>query len=637
MRRLLFFVALAAAFFFVFPLHTKPAAACTWNATRAICTGTCDNCGICYGETSSTCGCINVPTAHCDTGKCPCSCTPTTCGGTCTGSCITCNGECSSATATGGTCWSKYGPSGCGSCGGVSSCYGGTCNYPSEPYCNYASCQYGCSSSSCGGGTCNPAPTPTPASCPTLTQQDRDYCLRNPPCVSGQCFPVCNYSATPPEWACTGDSLICTQADCTSWATWYCNAGDVETRYCMEPTKCTGVAQARVPCAGPTLPSEPPPSVPGSPTCSSAGPAGNPSVDSALTTYDVYAYGVQNSSGVAFSVWSGNGGQDDLVSYSGTNMGGGTWRGVVNFASHPDSGQYYVQAYLNGTVYCDNANFVRGCVEAGAVTSDWTTCGIDHRQSRTCTETCGTDDCAAVVTEQSCGDFAFHAGQKLILDDAWGRSGMLSYGVPWTGLELGSNPNSRVSTPGWRIESIYDGLRYDYDFYVTRMDVFESKVWADDSIGNYDDGGTGYQIYKSAGDVTLSAVTLTTEKVILLVDGSVTVSGEVVVPSGAFLAVIAKGNIAISPSVVTAQGWFVGENIYVPCHDGNGDSVCDKDDIQFDGRGSFVGWTNIVLRRDMGVANNLMPSEKFTYRSDFLLNAPVPMRVYTKRFTPFIP
>jgi hypothetical protein len=57
----------------------------------------------------------------------------------------------------------------------------------------------------------------------------------------------------------------------------------------------------------------------------------------------------------------------------------------------------------------------------------------------------------------------------------------------------------------------------------------------------------------------------------------------------------------------------------------------------FAGAGSFVGWTGINLTRDMGGANNLGPAEKFTYRPDMMLNAPTPMKIYTKKFSPFVP
>lgn len=230
------------------------------------------------------------------------------------------------------------------------------------------------------------------------------------------------------------------------------------------------------------------------------------------------------------------------------------------------------------------------------------------------------------------------SNQKLILTNADGVSGFLSYGTPWVGLELGTNPDVAVSDPLWRIESAYEGLRYDYNFYNTKMDVFTATTWDGGSV-DYNDGGVGYQIFKHNGNVTLDYAGPTgTQKAILMVNGNVTINNDIVVPSGAYLAIIAKGNITFSPSVANAQGWFVAENINVPCVDTVAPAgECDRTDIQFSGEGSFVGWSGINMTRDRFKTNNQEPSEKFAYRADMLLNVPTPMKVYTKRFSPFVP
>lgn len=228
--------------------------------------------------------------------------------------------------------------------------------------------------------------------------------------------------------------------------------------------------------------------------------------------------------------------------------------------------------------------------------------------------------------------------QRLILADGSGRTGVLSHGFAWQGTELGTNPNVGVSDDLWRIQSEYGGLRYDYNFYNTRMDIFASKTWTDDSISTYDDGGTGYQIFKSSTGIDLnSPVTLNAgQKIVILVNGNVNVNTNITVNPGSFISIIANGTITFNSTVTKAQGWFVGENINVPCKD-TGAAGCDKDDAQFDGQGTFVGWSGVSLGRDQGLPNNQAPSEKFTYRTDMLLNAPEPMKVYTKRFSPFIP
>jgi hypothetical protein len=65
---------------------------------------------------------------------------------------------------------------------------------------------------------------------------------------------------------------------------------------------------------------------------------------------DFYAYGIQNATAVWFPAWSLVNGQDDLVWYPGTNLGNGTWKGTVNLASHPGTGQIAVNVWMyNGS------------------------------------------------------------------------------------------------------------------------------------------------------------------------------------------------------------------------------------------------------------------------------------------------
>ncbi len=69
-------------------------------------------------------------------------------------------------------------------------------------------------------------------------------------------------------------------------------------------------------------------------------------------TLYTYAYGVSaNVTSVTFPTWGDSGGQDDLVWYPGTNMGGGTWRGSINLANHKagnaEYGNFNTHVYLN--------------------------------------------------------------------------------------------------------------------------------------------------------------------------------------------------------------------------------------------------------------------------------------------------
>lgn len=103
------------------------------------------------------------------------------------------------------------------------------------------------------------------------------------------------------------------------------------------------------------------------PICSSVAPQAT--VTSATSgNFFVYAYGVSASvTAVQFPTWGNPGGQDDLVWYPGTNLGGGTWRATVNLGNHkagvPEYGTFNSHVYLTAPGYplqiCGVTTFVR--------------------------------------------------------------------------------------------------------------------------------------------------------------------------------------------------------------------------------------------------------------------------------------
>jgi len=230
---------------------------------------------------------------------------------------------------------------------------------------------------------------------------------------------------------------------------------------------------------------------------------------------------------------------------------------------------------------------------------------------------------------------------SLILPDptVGNRRGLLSYGVPQPANMLGSNPNAKVSTSLWEIESKYSGQIYDWSFYDNRFNLFTTTAWSSGQPVNYTatDTTNGYKILKSAGSVTSFNYSPSANQfVIFHINGDVTVTNDITVPQGSFLSIIAKGTLTFDPSVTRADGWYVGASLAFPCHD-VGNNGCDEDDQQFQGKGSFIGWNSISLERSNQSLNNTQPSELFTYSQDLFLNAPKPMKYYTKHYKPFIP
>lgn len=233
------------------------------------------------------------------------------------------------------------------------------------------------------------------------------------------------------------------------------------------------------------------------------------------------------------------------------------------------------------------------------------------------------------------------ANQALILPSTLAlgnRVGVLSYGTSLAD-RFGTNPNAAVSSSLWEKESKYDGQIYDWGFYSTRFNSYDKTAWDGSSGSIAYDGSKPYQIFSYAGNVTLDVPDPSgNQKIIYLIDGNVNVTSDIVVPDGAFLSVIASGTITFDPAVGQADGWYVGNSILVPCEDVDGTPGCDNTDTQFLGNGSFVSWGNISMTRVLGLnANNLNPSEKFTYRKDLFINAPDAMKIYSKVFKPFVP
>jgi hypothetical protein len=218
------------------------------------------------------------------------------------------------------------------------------------------------------------------------------------------------------------------------------------------------------------------------------------------------------------------------------------------------------------------------------------------------------------------------------------RVGLLSYGIDRPSDMLGTNPNAKVSSELWEIKSKYAGLKYDYAFYNTRFTSFTTTPWIPGE--SVPDLGTEYEIFtvKNGGaanfDFTLPPGS--TRKVIFLINGDVTITSNISVPVGAYLGVISSGTITINPSVTNVDGWYVANNLSIPCaKDGLG--LCNKTDVQLKANGSFVGWNGVTLSRDQERINNTQPSELFTYRPDLYLSSPQPMKIYNRFFKDFRP
>ncbi|MBU2052611.1 hypothetical protein KKH13_05380, partial [Patescibacteria group bacterium] len=163
-----------------------------------------------------------------------------------------------------------------------------------------------------------------------------------------------------------------------------------------------------------------------------------------------------------------------------------------------------------------------------------------------------------------------------------GVSGLASYlGT----LGVGGGTLSQDGTD-WQAKTVYTGTRTGFGYF--------KRLLEDDpaGIGAWD-GGLPAQNGVSLAEGSMATDGAwnigSTEKFVFLADGDVTVTGNIDVVPGGFLAVIASGNINIAPAVTKIEGVFVS------------DGVIDTgiSNRQLTGEGIFTGWEGINLQRNL--------------------------------------
>jgi len=423
---------------------------------------------------------------------------------------------------------------------------------------------------------------------------------------------------------------------------------------------------------------------PTTPTCSSAGPTGNPTINPSLTTYDVFAYGTSaNTTSVSFAVWSETNGQDDIRWYTGTNLGGGTWRGTVILANHTSSGQYRVHAYLNGTTFCSSADFIRNptCIvdllpPVSSITPSATTpltasitssFGVitqvnfaSSNSSLVSVSTPGYDTTSAYSTTASGNSVGtatitasvIMSGSTICSDTA---SVTVTNPGPWWQVKDGditAENGGILSTvpaatyfdtdgtggfPG--VPTYYNGsLNYGSGLLSTKQwsanttttqsrtfnySYFNNLIPSDFvSPTTYD----GYVWTKISGAHTLSATDFTTNKNVLFVNGDLNITGNIALTDGTgFFLAIVSGNINISPTVTNLEGIYLSDGTF---SSGAGT-------VQLQTRGSVASYGGISLQRDL--TNNTQPAELFTFAPDQIALFPEKLGFRRTRWTEVAP
>ncbi|HEX9007925.1 MAG TPA: hypothetical protein VF837_01560 [Patescibacteria group bacterium] len=226
--------------------------------------------------------------------------------------------------------------------------------------------------------------------------------------------------------------------------------------------------------------------------------------------------------------------------------------------------------------------------------------------------------------------------QRLIKPDSYGRDGIITYG---TSVNLGTNPNvqNTYSLSNRRFQQTYQGLTYNYAFFDTKFKANTFTEWASGNTppAYSDPSGNGYMLirYTGAGPLTINAFSvLSGQKYVILIPQSVTVSGNITVASGGFLAILSNQDIHFGTGVSIAHGWYLTDGKIVT--DSTGVETTDK---QFHGEGSFVALNGFSFNRDRGVLNNKTPSQEFIYRGDLITNNPSIFKFPYKYYAPYNP
>lgn len=142
--------------------------------------------------------------------------------------------------------------------------------------------------------------------------------------------------------------------------------------------------------------------------------------------------------------------------------------------------------------------------------------------------------------------------------------------------------------------------------------------------------------YRVGGNLMLNAATITNKKVVILVDGDLTIAGNVQVSPGAYLMVVVKGDIIVSDSVGTATFACAGsgtpqlQGVFSTDSNFNieGKAICPTADLQLQVAGTIIsnaGKTTagkVVNNRTLCAQDALYPSFTIRPRPDFALATP---------------
>ena len=211
-------------------------------------------------------------------------------------------------------------------------------------------------------------------------------------------------------------------------------------------------------------------------------------------------------------------------------------------------------------------------------------------------------------------------------------------------------PPGTVSSTGWLAQASYNAQTdYNYAFFERLVpgDADRNVISVADTINpnylkNQADSQApspdGYFWFFRTGDLILRGEpTLASTKVILFVNGNLTIDGNIKInPGTGFFMAIASGNITVNPGVENPGGGFDLEGVFVTNGNFTTSSAGPETDDPIQIRGMVAAYGMVDPNKDL-TDNSTTPAELFEYAPDLLFNIPPSLQLKRTRWKEVAP
>ncbi len=468
-------------------------------------------------------------------------------------------------------------------------------------------------------------------------------------------FPVCNHGANlcDAKWSCT---MVTGCTDDNAWSDWSgCVEGvEGETRYCINEACCGNGAEARYCELTPTgdgtggggsttAPTDPPPestsSVPQVGDIQARAVQVDPSDTSctairAIPTTDGEVNGTtlqftpSSASQPAAQVQSGA----NYVTFSGVTAG------TYTIDPNPPSADWaYVRACSRNLDTGTNAEGLSRNLPNAAVLQ-W---DIGYTLGTAWVQAQGGD----VYSSGTIRSYLPSVTPRVfITDGTGGYPGVMTYG---TSFDFDSDPYDTgadiVSADNWQVNTSRASVNY-YDYFYRRFGApttpttaapFDNLTAVTQPASNCT--ASTCSPYYVVGDMATSGAWSvgTDERIVIIVNGNLTINGRINITGNGFIAFIVNGTITVSDTVGTTASSTtpVVEGIYIATTEGQSGSINTGESLaaasaRFVGRGMFIS-NGFLLQRDLqgfGTGNTGNAAELFIYNPQLLLTMPDSMK-----------